>query len=128
MRQKAQKSPIRLGILGPEKYCTSCHAWKCVDDFYFYSKNDKKETGYRPECKSCTNLRNEMNTLSHMLIYGPNYWNDYMKNWYKTRETPKQRERRRKMCKINSMIFLKRHPNYHKNYYIGKKILEGLNI
>lgn len=99
----------------PEGYkkCTKCHKIMPLSAFHKYSFGNRK---HRAECIECERFRNALKRAEHNMEC-PNYWNNYMKEWYKTKENPKQREQRRQRNKRARKSFLERHPNYSKEYY-----------
>ena len=102
----------------PEGYkeCTKCHRIMPLVAFHYY-KPKAKIKKYRPECIECERFRNALKRAEHNME-SPNYWNNYMKEWYKTKENPEQREQRRQRNKKSQKSFLERHPNYSKEYYL----------
>lgn len=92
------------------KECSKCHRILPLDCFHYYKPKAKVKT-HRAECIECERLRNALKRAEHNMEC-PNYWNDYMKNWYATKETDIQKARRKLNSKKAYQIFKERHPYY----------------
>ena len=97
----------------PEGYkeCTKCHRIMPLAAFHYY-KPKAKIKKRRPECIECERFRNALIRANHNME-NPDYWNNYMKEWYANNENKNQRIKRMNRYKK----FRKNNPNYSKEYY-----------
>ena len=106
------------------KKCTKCHRIMPLTAFHYYKPKDKIKK-HRAECIECERLRNALNRQKKLIENGPDYWNNYMNDYYHNRETLESRKQRLKRHKEYMKKLLEKDPDYcrrasKKSYYKHK--------